>query len=399
MVSLPERLLVYAVRGGEVVPGWLDGRDHPWLRELLEIYESFIGQRLADLRERLRGPLAAASPDAKRRLAIHVLDRLHRSVRPATDVEPRRLREALFVAAARATGTRGQVVAEVAAAVGVPVDGVEATLFADLPLERRLGEPTEPLTPVGVEARANLALAQGLLRSARSVHVEIRGNARAVVRHAKLRGLICTVPRAPAGSSEPAGLEVSGPLALFRHTLVYGRALGELLPLLAWCDRYRLRARCVLAGAEVGLTLGSGDPIAPAAEPTRYDSKLERRFARDLRKAAPEWDLHREPEPIPAGGKLIFPDFALVHRHDPGRRFLLEIAGFWTPDYIARKLADLRAAALENLILCIDADRNGDVEDLPAGTPVILFRRRVPVDEVLRILNREPGCLRAASDP
>jgi predicted nuclease of restriction endonuclease-like RecB superfamily len=60
----------------------------------------------------------------------------------------------------------------------------------------------------------------------------------------------------------------------------------------------------------------------------QYDSRLEERFAREFRRVAPDWDLLREPEPIAAEGALIFPDFALQHRSDPSRRWLLEIVGF-----------------------------------------------------------------------
>lgn len=35
-----------------------------------------------------------------------------------------------------------------------------------------------------------------------------------------------------------------------------------------------------------------------------------------------------------AAGTLIFPDFELVHRRERERRWLLEIAGFWTPEYL-----------------------------------------------------------------
>jgi len=85
---------------------------------------------------------------------------------------------------------------------------------------------------------------------------------------------------------------------------------------------------------------------------------VEERFAREFRRLAPVWDVTREPEPIAAGGTLIFPDFALRHRSDLAREWLLEIVGFWTPDYVARKLALYRSAGLPNLILCIDEGRN-----------------------------------------
>jgi predicted nuclease of restriction endonuclease-like RecB superfamily len=192
-------------------------------------------------------------------------------------------------------------------------------------------------------------------------------------------------------------LELSGPFALFRHTRIYGRALGELVPFLAWCRRFRLRAACFLEGRRLTLELGPGDPIFPGDEPRPYDSRLEERFARDFRRLAPEWDVVREPEPIAAGGTLVFPDFALQHRADAGRRWLLEIVGFWTPDYVARKLARYGQARLTNLILCIDEQRNCARADLPAGALVVRFRRRVEAADILRLVNWPPATMQPES--
>ena len=92
---------------------------------------------------------------------------------------------------------------------------------------------------------------------------------------------------------------------------------------------------------------------------------LEERFARDFTRAAPEWELLREPEPVPVDGTLIFPDFALIHRGDPDRRWLLEIIGFWTSDYVEQKLGRLCRAGIGNLLLCIDASLNCGESHLP----------------------------------
>jgi hypothetical protein len=181
-------------------------------------------------------------------------------------------------------------------------------------------------------------------------------------------------------------LEISGPFALFRHTGLYGRALGELIPLLAWCSRFSLAANCVVDGGQRSLRLATGDPIFPGDAPRHYDSHLEERFAREFRRAAPDWDIVREPEPIAAGDTLIFPDFALRRRSDPGRRWLLEIVGFWTPDYVSRKLALYQKARVANLILCIDEARSCASADLPTGTRVVRFRRRVDPADVLRAI-------------
>ena len=66
-------------------------------------------------------------------------------------------------------------------------------------------------------------------------------NARAIVRQAKLGGLLCTAhPLSDGGCA----LDISGPLALFRSSRAYARALSSIVPLLPWCRRYQLRADC-----------------------------------------------------------------------------------------------------------------------------------------------------------
>jgi predicted nuclease of restriction endonuclease-like RecB superfamily len=206
-----------------------------------------------------------------------------------------------------------------------------------------------------------------------------------VVRVARLRGLLCVV--SPAGGDPPgARLDVSGPLALFRRTTLYGHALASLLPALTWCDRFRMRAAVAEGSGARWLEIGSGDPLWLPAEVRRFDSAVEARFAADFAAAAPDWDVVREPQPVVAGGTLVVPDFALVHRRDPERRWLLEVVGFWTPDYLAKKLARLREAGLSRLILCIDEARACGAAELPPAAAIVRYRRRIDAGEVLRLV-------------
>lgn len=387
---LPEALLLCSIEGNAVVPHFLGEHDHPWLRVLLDEYERFAGRRQRELDERLREPLPCASPPAKRKIATHVLAR-HWGNRSVATIPPRRARALVFAEAARSQAEPAVVMASVARALDVTASELADALFADLPGERLVSVLAEPLSPGELALRANLAIAQAFLFRSTGVRIDVEGNARAVVRHAKLRGLICSVT--PRQGTRGAALEISGPYALFRRTLLYGRTLSEMVPLLAWCHRFRLHADCIIRGRQLILELGSGDPIFPGKQPRLYDSKLEERFARDFRRIAPDWDLVREPEPVPAGEVLIFPDFGLQHRGD-GRRWLLEIVGFWTPEYVQRKLALIRAARLGNLILCIDADRHCAEANLPASARIILFRRRIEVRSVLRVIEDERANVR-----
>lgn len=380
---LPEALLRFSAREGRVVPHYLTERDHPWLRVLIDEYERYVGRPRRELDDRMREPLPCPSPRGKQVLAARVLDRSYGG-RTAPAVQPIAARAAVF-AAGTCAEDRTTVLERVASDFGVAPAALEDSLFADLPGERLVVAPEQPVGAAEVALRANLSLVQGILFRSTRVEIDLIGNARAVVRHAKLRGLICSVPTR-AGPSGRAAIEISGPLSVLRRTLLYGRALAELVPLLAWCERFQMRAECVLRGETHALVVSSGDPIFPAAEPRRYDSKIEERFARDFRRIASDWDVTREPEPVNAAGKLIFPDFLLRHRRPSGRCWLLEIVGFWTPDYLSRKLSDLRSARIENLILCIDDDRNVAEQELPAGTPVVRFRRRIDASSVLQIL-------------
>src|SRR5256885_3539715 len=101
--------------------------------------------------------------------------------------------------------------------------------------------------------------------------------------------------------------------------------------------------------------------------------------------------LHsREPGEGARPTALIFPDFALRHRGD-GRRWLVEIVGFWTRDYVKRKLALLRVAGLRDLVLCIDESRNCADAALPSSSRIVRFRRRLDATAVLRVIEQEAG--------
>lgn len=365
-----------------LVPAYVTVADAPWLRALLEERARFAGRPRRLWAARLLEPWPVSAPPPKLRAALRVLDRLVRD-RPSYPLPPRRIRARLFAAAAQSPD-RARVVTEVARELGLREPELLDALFADLPEERRLA-PLPVLDPLQLALLCNELVVLELLQRALRVRIEVRGQSRAVVRHAKWVGLLCVV--LPGSSEQGAQLELSGPYALFRHTRLYGRALASLVPRLARCDAYRLEADCVLQdGRELGrLVLQSNDPIHPARELPAYDSQLEARFAKDFGKLALDWDVIREPAPIQAGKGLCFPDFLLQQRAT-GERYWLEIVGFWTPQYLEHKLAQLRAAGLSRLILCVDEARCCAPGELEALGKVVRFRRRIDPQAVLALL-------------
>ena len=384
---LPPALLNVSSRvlGQRILPHYVTAQDEPWLSALLDEYRRFVGEKHSALQERLREPLALRAPKIKLRIVIHVLDQLCFQ-RAASVVPPKEARSAVFRQAACRPVSRQEVLSGVAASFGTSVAELDASLFADLRSERRVGALPEHVSPARLAVAANLAIASSLIRRAARVQIVARGNARALVRHAQRVGLICKISR--GNEADALMLDVSGPFALFRHTDVYGRALASLLPRLASCTEFELSAACALVhGAEPAtLVVRSGDPIGNGRELAAQERRLEARFERAFRRAAPEWELIAEPPPVQTGDALLFPDFELVHRRDPSRRFWLEIVGFWTPGYLLEKFERLRAAGLERVLLCVDQKRLCAELDSCLASQVIRYKSRIDPLAVLAII-------------
>jgi predicted nuclease of restriction endonuclease-like RecB superfamily len=377
---------------------YLTERDYTWLRALLDEHVRFEGRKRSELSARLQEPLPVSAPKAKLRVAARVLDSLTRD-RTVSALPPPEARWRLFRAASGTHTPREAILSRVAAETDVSPAELEAALFADLRGERCVPPLPQEMSPSALALKSNLVLVSSLLRRAANVRIVAFGNARALVRHARLLGLICKV-ESNADQASGAVLDISGPLALFHHTEVYGRALASLIPRVAWCNHVELTAQCALgAGSHLSsFVLRTGDPIAVGEELARHDSRVEERFDRDFRRAAPNWDLIREPRPIDVGGVLAFPDFELVHRHQPERRWLLEIVGFWTAEYLGEKLRRLRAAGLERLILCVDERRQCHERELPEHAQLIRYRTKIDPKAVLAVIGGERGYAQVDGD-
>ena len=397
--------------GGQVRPVYLTARDHLWVEMLLEEYERHVGLPRRVLDERLAGPLPAHLPRRRSRAVLAVLDKLLPAV-PDRRAEARALRRFVFTQAAQLRGSdpnwRGQVLGRACRRFGLSRAQVQEALYGDVPPNRRLAEPEQRPTVEEVVARANMLVAQSLLMRSHVLSVSLDSQVEAVVRTAKLLRLLCVVREGPSGAGQgstsrpaeargPSGahplrgglrLELSGPLSLFRQTLRYGRALASLLPVVVAAPRWSVEALCEIHGRRYRYRVGHWESVlSPTSLPRRFDSKLEERFLRDFQKLAPDWDVLREPRALRAGGQLIFPDFGLVPPGRPESMVLVELVGYWTPGYLHRKLAALRALRRQPFVVCVD-ESLAVGQDWPEGLAVCFFRRRVDASAVLEEAKR-----------
>jgi len=376
-----ERQLEVVVRGGRVWPRWIGPNDHDWLEALLrEAHRLGRGSRVEPEEVLRRVGAPGDRRCSLRRAARLVLG--WRAERPPTA----RVRLVAATAAQRARDLPGlvdrdEVVAEVARDLELTADEVEQALGRGHDATKVLRPP--PVLPdlQSLVRSVNLGLAQELLRRSSRVQIEVAEHTRAVVRQAHLRRLLCTVRPRGVGVC----LEVSGAMALFRHTRAYGGALASLVPVVCRCPRFHLRAACRVGQRWLDLHLYHRAPLPRTGPTVPWDSQLEEAFAREFAEVAPEWVVAREPEPVAAGGALVFPDFGLHPRGHPERRWLVELVGFWTPDYLRAKLDRLREVGRDDLVVCVDRRLGCTADDLPE-LPVLWFDRRVDARAVLELV-------------
>jgi len=117
-----------------------------------------------------------------------------------------------------------------------------------------------------------------------------------------------------------------------------------------------------------------------------FDSEPEEKFYDSLGNAGTGWSITREPEPLIAGRYLYIPDFLL---EKDGMKVYVEIAGFWTAEYLKRKVAKL--SELKDTDLIVLASTRSSCDAFKSITEnVILFDRKFPLKEVLdRLKARE----------
>ncbi|HSN24650.1 MAG TPA: DUF790 family protein [Kofleriaceae bacterium] len=377
---------------GDLTDTVVDLAGEPW-RVALEAIEAGTWQRADErarddgsadqLPDREPGTRARTSP---RRLnaATSALRRLLAGRPRAADLA-RNARALLLGAPALDDAARAARIASVASTLAITPAALERVLLADIPRERPIELTRGQPTATEVAALANVGLLQRAVARAHSLQLVVRGDASPLLRGCAARGLIVTAFQRDA--ARETVLDIVGPLALCHSTAVYGRALGSLVPLLATCETFALTIRAEARGQTYELRVNAPALLPPAA-PRAWP--LVERLATDLERAAGPLGLHvrRAPpvlaQPTAHGSALACPDLGI----ELGDRSVwIEIVGFWTPEYLARKLARYRAAGAHEVILCVDTARAcDDDDDPPPGACVLRFSRRVHAEPLLQLL-------------
>ncbi|MFT4923062.1 MAG: putative nuclease of restriction endonuclease-like RecB superfamily, partial [Haloarculaceae archaeon] len=316
-------------------------------------------------------------------------------------IEPARARRVAFEAAETVgvvtDADREQALARAAERLDASPDAVAGSLYADREKRQILADVDVRWSPETLVEQYNLSLAQTALFDATEVRVRSNDPKRVVSAVKRLR-LLYEVRRLPDAEQRAVGdadreVVVTGPDALFRSSRRYGTRFARLLRTVAGTAEWRLEATIDDRGTERELGLTDGDVSVPGVDPVTevsYDSGVEADFATRFQSLDLDWDLIREPDPLAAGEHVVIPDFAFDWRHGDFRVYF-EIMGFWTPEYVAKKLS--RLADLEDVEMLVAVDESlGVGEDVEARD-----HRAIPYSGSVRVKDVR-GALRRYED-
>ncbi len=314
-----------------------------------------------------------------------------------TPLPPKQIRERLFSygpvfsnAQLFQQQTRHEVMQALANELGSSAEHLEASLFADRFASTILSDAGNDWTPAGLIARYNLELARGVLYWASHMRIEVHGGYKDLWKYLKFFKLMFWIQEQEDGYV----IDLDGPISPFvSATTRYGRQFAAFLPALMLCERWKMVAT-VRPPQTWGMATYRLDASSALQSHFKqsgpFDSRLEADFALEFEEKfgskRGQWALTREDEVLNLGDTVMIPDFALTHRRT-GQRILIELVGFWHPDYLRRKVEKVRAAQCRNLLLLVYEGVNLAAEALQDVPGEVLYFKQKPVlKEVMSVV-------------
>src|SRR5436305_3786760 len=387
------------LRGSELLIDLLDEQDPFWLQtatELIGLFREQVGRSLESWDRALETYLGDRTDYIVVRGLAKVLSDAATFSPVETHLPPVQLRERLFAQRPAFETpqlfhrqTRYEVMRNVADELGISSELVEATLFADRPATYVLSDAGPEWTPEGLLARYNLELARGVLYWASNITIEAASNYKDLWKYIKFFKLMFWAEPKREGGYR---IDLDGPISPFvSSTMRYGRQMAAFLPALLLCEQWRLlaRVRPPQALGEMSYQLDSTSSLRSFFKSSGlFDSRLEADFAGEFEQKMGSkrghWQLTRESEVLLLGDTVMIPDFILVDDQDENRKIMIELVGFWHPEYLRRKIEKVRAANCAHLLLLVyEGLKITEDAFQDAASEVIFFQNKPVLKEVM----------------
>ena len=427
-------------RDSTVSPLFIDADEQRYrdtAEELIQIFEDHLGESKGDLEDTI-DQLTIADTDYKIVQGLAKLLKDECEFETVAPVEPRVIRQELFEVANEnqpivRQPTLGEdkqsiwVYSTVADRLGISLKECYRGMYADLEENKQLvrfghqvssedadtdqSTTTTHLTGDSEESyaedtitvdwlltRYNLALAQAVLYDATEMRVRVWDSFSTVFSYVKLFGLMHRIYPIDSDGNRVESTDVAdgyeaildGAASLFSQSRKYGIRMANFLPALPLCERWEIKADILdgdsgTTSQTLSFELDHAEGLSSHyTAQSDFDSDLEQTLAQKWERANTDWELIREDDVLDLGAEVMLPDFAI--EHPDGRRVLFEIVGFWTPEYLDEKLAKIRDANRDNLIVAVSEQLDCSAEDFEKmDNRVLWFKSGIHVYDVVEL--------------
>jgi len=266
---------------------------------------------------------------------------------------------------------------------GIPWDQIEQSLYSDVIAFQRLEQFEGYPTASALLSRYNVAQLQACLYRAESMTVSATDDFKTILRYAKLAHLFHDIVR--LGPSKYR-ITFSGPASMLRETRRYGVNFAKFLPALLACKSWKMTASLKTPWGNLAkLTLSDKDGFTShLPSPDEFDSALEASLAKKFGSKRNGWQLFREGEILHHHQKTFVPDFTF--RHEDGTEALLEIVGFWTPEYLAHRRNTLQLFRHHKILIAVPEKSLRDGASV--GENVLVYKTALKLASLMEALEK-----------
>ncbi len=403
---LPTELLMHRHNGEEIIPKRLkiDDKHLNLANELITYFQAAVGKTQGILERQLTDFEGDTTDYRVKRGLAYILKSSFCTFEVVSPLEPPMLRERVFALSAKSVTSKeatqltlSKIADELTHELEreVLAKQVHDGLYADL-AENKILTVFDAPTAQDLLHRYNLSQVQGVFYKASQLilnaHRNVPGEYKLLFRYLKLFQLMAYIE---GDADHGFTITIDGPTSLFNPSTRYGLAIAKLIPALLHVTRWSLSSTLQTRDTYTNtwrtgrFTLNSECGLVSHYSPGKpYDSMLEASFADKWDALKSEWALEREVDLIPIPGSVMIPDFRLVH--PDGRTFLLEIVGYWRPEYLQKKFSQVRRAGRDDLILAISERLNLEkagvkLNDVPAR--IVWFKDKLLPKAVLAVMD------------
>ncbi len=390
---LPAEFLVIIRWKDNIRPKYskLDRSDIITAKEVIRIYNESIGKKREEIREKI-SEIEDVYGSYKFIRGLATLIEKKCKFISKSSFDPVKIRHLVFYESSKrgypkTEEDRRKIIEEISKQLNISIEEIEENLYSDLDSEMIL-QYIPKIDPIELLKSYNLSLTQTLLFYSIEMKFTVCRNWKNIFRAIKFYGLMHMISKI----DNEIWIRLDGPISLFKLTRRYGTSLAKIIPEIIKGSPWKIEAK-ILKSDEIFLfkidSKKFGWIFPEIAVEESYDSKIEREFANQFKSLNTPWIIERELEPIDIENFVFIPDFTFKLGEE---KILMEIIGFWTKDYLKRKIEKIQYIRDIPFIIAINEDLVCDkITYIKANNPnvyLIYYKEKIPIKEIIDILEK-----------